>query len=124
MCGCSHADAERISSLPFGPASRRADLQPRSAFALHIQHQPLALAAGAADHHPLVFGLLFLAQDRVAVLGNSGNDALLAGAANAELARIIDVDALVEQHLQDRLAFRNEEFLAGALQLDGEAALL
>ena len=33
-----------------------------------IQHQPLALAAGAADHHARVLGLLFFAQDRVAVL--------------------------------------------------------
>src|SRR5262249_3937546 len=45
----------------------------------HIQHQPVGLAAGAADHHALVLGLLLLGEDRVAVLGNAGDDALLAG---------------------------------------------
>jgi hypothetical protein len=39
--------------------------------ALHIQHQPFGLAAGATDHHPLVLGLLFLAQDRVVMLGDA-----------------------------------------------------
>src|SRR5215467_15414114 len=91
---------------------------------LQIQHQPLALAAGATDHHPLVLGLLFLAQDRVVVLGDAFDDALLAGAADAELAGIVDVDALIEQHLEDGAALRNEELLARARELDREAALL
>src|SRR5207237_623583 len=47
---------------------------------------------------------------------------LLAGTADAELAGIIDVHAGIEQHLQDALAFGNDELLARARQLDGEAA--
>src|SRR5215468_5510641 len=89
-----------------------------------IQHQPLGLAAGAADHHALVLGLLLLAQDRVVVLRNAFDDALLAGAADAKLAGIIDVDALFEQHVEDGTALGNEEFLARARELDREAALL
>ncbi len=89
---------------------------------LQIQHQPLALAAGAADHHALVLGLLFLAQDGVAVLRHAGDDPLLAGATDAELAGIIDVDAFIEQHLQDGLALRDEELLPRARELDREAA--
>src|SRR5579871_203572 len=83
-----------------------------------IQNQPLALAAGAADHHPLVLGLLLLGEDGVAVLGLARDHALLAGAADAELARIVDVDAFVEQHAEDRMARRDEEFPARARKLD------
>src|SRR5258708_5817358 len=85
-----------------------------------IQHQPFGLAAGAADHHPLVLGLLLLGEDGVAMLRDSGNDPLLASPANAELAGIVDVDAFIEQDLQDRSALRDEEFQARALQLDRE----
>src|SRR5258705_6220442 len=89
-----------------------------------IQHQPIALAAGAADHHPLVLGLLCFGEDRVAMLGLAGNHALLAGAADPELARIVDVDALIEQHFEDRASLRYEEFLPRARKLDREAAFL
>src|SRR5438270_11539074 len=57
------------------------------------------------------------------MLRDACDDPLLAGAANAELARIIDIDALIEQYAQDGLALGNEEFLAGARKLDREAAL-
>src|SRR5262249_20348612 len=89
-----------------------------------IQHQPLGLAAGAADHDPLVLGLLFLAQNRIVVLGDAFYDALLAGAADTELAGIVDVDAFIEQDFEDGATLRNEEFLARARELDCEAALL
>ena len=65
-----------------------------------IQHQPVALAARAADHDLGVGGLLLLGQDGVAVLGLARDHPLLAGAADAELAGIIDVDAGIEQHLR------------------------
>src|SRR5262249_58313506 len=89
-----------------------------------IEHQPLALAAGAADHDLGVGGLLLLGEDRVAVLGNAGDDALLAGAADAELAGIVDVHSGIEQHLQDALALGNDVLLSGARELDYEPALL
>src|SRR5215510_11108397 len=91
---------------------------------LQIQYQPLGLAAGAADHHPLILGLLFFAEDRVVVLRNPLDDALLAGTADAELAGIVDVDALIEQHFEDGASLRNEELLARARELDREATLL
>src|SRR5262249_29724685 len=89
-----------------------------------IEHQPLALAAGAADHDLGVGGLLLLGENRVAVLGNAGDDALLAGTADAELAGIVDVHSGIEQHLQDALALGNDELLSGARELDYEPALL
>ena len=89
-----------------------------------IQHQPVGLAAGAADHDAPVFGLLFFGEDGVAVLGSSGNHPLLAGAANPELAGIIDVDTLIEQDFENRPALRNEKFLVRTRELDGESALL
>src|SRR6516225_16110 len=89
-----------------------------------IEHQPLALAAGATDHDFGVRGLLLLGQDGVAVLGDARNHPLLAGTADAELAGIVDVHAGIEQHLQDALAFGNDEFLSRARELDHEAALL
>ena len=53
---------------------------------------------------------------------DAGNDAGLAGAADAELAGIVDVDAGIEQHFEHLLALGDEIFLAGARQLDPEAA--
>jgi len=57
------------------------------------------------------------------MLRDAGNDPLLAGPANAELARIVDVDACIEQDLEDGRAFRDEELPVRALELDREAAL-
>jgi hypothetical protein len=37
---------------------------------LKIQYEPLALGAGAADHHRAVGGMLFLRQDQVAMVGD------------------------------------------------------
>src|ERR1700682_3325630 len=82
-----------------------------------IQHQPVALAARATDHDLGVRRLLLLGQDGVAMLGDSGNDPLLAGPADAKLAGIVDIHAGIEQNLQDALAFRDDEFLAGAREL-------
>src|SRR5882724_3371762 len=65
-----------------------------------IQHQPLALAARAANHDLRVRRLLLLGQDGVAVLGDPRNHPLLAGPADAELAGIVDVHAGIEQDLQ------------------------
>jgi hypothetical protein len=56
------------------------------------------------------------------VLGNTGNDPRLAGAADAELAGIIDVDASLVQHFEDLLALGDVIFLAGTRELDPEAA--
>ena len=61
-----------------------------------VEHQPLALAAGAADHHAPVLGLLLLGKDRVAVFRDAGDDALLAGPADPELTGIVEVDAFIE----------------------------
>ncbi len=41
---------------------------------LHIQHQPLGGAAAAADHDLLVGGLLFLAEHRIVVDRDAGDD--------------------------------------------------
>ncbi len=57
-------------------------------------------------------------------IGDAGNDLGLAGAANAEFAGIVDVDAGLEQHFEDFLAFGDEIFLAGTRELDPEAAEL
>src|SRR5262245_45435531 len=92
--------------------------------ALQIEHEPLALAASAADHDLGVGGLLLLGEDRVPVLGIAGDDPLLAGPADAELAGIVDIHSGIEQHLQDALALGNDELLSGARKLDHEAALL
>ena len=59
-----------------------------------------------------------------AVFRDAGDDALLAGAADAELAGIVDVDAFIEQDFENGAAFRDEEFLARARKLDREPALL
>ena len=56
------------------------------------------------------------------MLRRAGDHPLLAGAANPELAGIVDVDAGIEQHLQDALAFGDDEFLSGAGEFDDEAA--
>src|SRR5262249_26986959 len=45
-----------------------------------------------------------------------------AGPANPELAGIINVHAFIEQHLEDGTALGDEELLAGARELDREAA--
>src|SRR5215467_10156786 len=89
---------------------------------LHVEDEPLALAAGAADHDLVVRGLLLLAQHRVAVLGDSGNHPRHALAADAELAGIIDIDAGLVQHFQNLAALGDVIFLAGACELDPEAA--
>src|SRR5580693_1751086 len=87
-----------------------------------IQHQPLAPAAGAADHHALVLGLLLLGEDGVAMLRLAREHALLAGPADAELAGIIHVDALIEQDAEYGLALRDEELPPRARKLHDEAA--
>ena len=46
----------------------------------------------------------FLGQDRVPVLGHAGDDALLARAANAEFAGIVDIDPFIEAWLRWRLS--------------------
>src|SRR5207302_1123588 len=88
-----------------------------------INDEPLALAAGATNHDPLVFRLLFFGQDRITVFGGSRNNALLAGAANAEFAGVVDVNTLIEQHFEDRPAFRHEKFPTRAREFDNETAL-
>src|SRR5580704_15438888 len=52
---------------------------------LHIKDQPLALAAAAADHDLFVRGLLFLAEHRIVVHRDAGDDLGLAGAAAPEV---------------------------------------
>ena len=89
---------------------------------LHIQNQPLGLAAAAADHDLVVGRLLFFAEHGIAVFRNAGDHAGHAGAADAELAGIIDIDAGVEQHFEDLLALGDVIFLARARELDPEAA--
>src|SRR5580692_6474172 len=74
---------------------------------LHVEDQPLGLAAAAADHDLFVGGLLFLAEHRIVVHRDARNHPGLAGAADAELAGIIDVDAGVEQHFEYFLARRD-----------------
>src|SRR6516165_7578357 len=91
---------------------------------LHIQDQPLGLAAAAADHDLLVGRLLFFAEYRVVMLGNAGDHPRLARAANAELTGIIDIDTGLEQHFENFLAFGDEIFLAGARQFDPEPAYM
>src|SRR5689334_2228047 len=91
---------------------------------LQVEHQPLAFAAGTADHHLGIGGLLLLGEDRVVVLGGARNHPLLASTADAEFAGVVDVYAGIEQYLQDALARRNDEFLSGARQLDHEPAFL
>src|SRR3569832_1495026 len=73
----------------------------RSSLPLNVQHQPPALGAGDADHHGLVSGTLGRRQDTVAVVGFAGNDAGLAGAADALFARARHVDAGFAQHRHD-----------------------
>src|ERR1700677_466349 len=89
---------------------------------LHIEDQPLGLAAGAADHDLLVRLLLFLAEHRIMMFGNTGDDARHAFATDSKLAGIIDIDALVEEDFEDLLAFRDEIFLAGACEFYPKAA--
>src|SRR5580700_10575590 len=55
----------------------------------HIQHQPLSGATAAADHDLLVGRLLFFAEHRIVVDRDAGDDAGLAGTADAELAGIV-----------------------------------
>src|ERR1700676_4618384 len=88
---------------------------------LHIKDQPLGLAAAAADHDLFVGGLLFLAEHRIVVHRDAGDHLGLAGAADAELAGIIDVDAGVEQHFEHFFARRDEIFLTRFGELDPEA---
>src|SRR3954469_24328568 len=85
-----------------------------------IEHQPVALAAGAADHDLGVRGLLLLGQNGVAVLGGARDHALLTCPTDTELARIIDVHTAIEQDLEDAFPFRDDEFLARARELDHE----
>src|SRR3984957_4164926 len=89
---------------------------------LHIQDQPLGLTTAAADHDLFIGGLLFLAEHRIVMHRDAGDHLGLAGAADAELAGIIDVDAGVEQHFEHFLARRDEVFLARFGELDPEAA--
>src|SRR5215831_10816902 len=56
------------------------------------------------------------------MLGNAGNHPRLTGAADAELARIVDIDPGLVQHFENFLALGNEIFLAGARKFDPEAA--
>ncbi len=58
------------------------------------------------------------------MLRSAGDHALLAGAADAELAGVVEVDAGIEQHVEDGLALGNEIFDAGARELHGKAAFL
>src|ERR1700719_1895026 len=88
---------------------------------LHVEDQPLGLAAAAADHDLFVGGLLFLAEHRIVMHRDAGDHFGLASAANAELAGIIDVDAGVEQHFEHFLARRDEIFLPRLGELDPEA---
>jgi hypothetical protein len=67
-------------------------------------------------------GLLLLAEHRIVVLGNPGDDARDAFAADAELAGIVDVDAGLVEHFEDLFAFGDEIFLAGARELPRSAA--
>src|SRR5277367_934302 len=78
---------------------------------LHIQNEALALAAGAADHDRLVRRLLFFAENRIVVLGNAGDDARDAFAADAEFARIVDVDAGLVEDFENLPALRDKVFL-------------
>src|SRR5580698_4590312 len=89
---------------------------------LHIQDQPLGLTTAAADHDLFVGSLLFLAEYRIVVHRDAGDHLGLAGAADAEFAGIIDVDAGVEQHFEHFLARRDEIFLARLGEFDPEAA--
>src|SRR5580692_743683 len=89
---------------------------------LHIEDQPLGLTTAAADHDLFVGGLLFLAEHRIVVHRDAGDHLGLAGAADAELAGIIDVDPGIEQHFEHFLARRDEIFLARLGELDPEAA--
>src|SRR5271167_789656 len=91
-------------------------------WALQVQYQPLGFATGAADHHLGVGGLLFFAEHGIAVLRDAGDHTRLAGAADAELAGIVDIDAGFEQHFENLLALGDEIFLAGARQLHPETA--
>jgi hypothetical protein len=53
---------------------------------LKIEYQALALAAAAADHDLGIGGLFLLAQHRVMMLRNAGNNPRFASAADTELA--------------------------------------
>src|SRR5271167_1609085 len=92
---------------------RRRPHRPNGKARSHIQDEALALGAAAADHDLVVRRLLFLAEHRIAVLGNTGDDARHALAADAKLARIVDVDAGLIEYFQNLLALRNVIFLAG-----------
>src|SRR5208282_1032752 len=89
---------------------------------LHVQDQTLALAPGAADHDLLVGRPFLLAEHRVAVLGNTGDHARHAFAADAEFARVVDVDAGLIKHFKDLLALRDVILLAGAREFHPETA--
>src|SRR6516165_651927 len=53
---------------------------------LKVEYQALALAAAAADHDLGIGGLFLLAQHRVMMLRNAGNNPRFASAADTELA--------------------------------------
>src|SRR3954453_16758306 len=98
----------------------RASAAPNS----EVEHQPVALAAGAADHDLGVRGLLLLGEDGVAMLRRAGDHPLLAGAANHDLAGIVVVEASIEEDLEDALSVGDDKFLSVAGEFIFEAALL
>ena len=82
---------------------------------VEVEYQPLAFSAGAANHHTAVRRLLFLGEDQVAVVRYAIQHRCLAGPAHALLAGMRDVDARIEQCVEDRLARRDRD-LAPALR--------
>ena len=93
---------------------------------LHIQDQPLGLGAAAADHDLGIGVLLLSAQHRIAVIRDAGDDARLAGAADAELARVIDIDPGAGEtgaELAERAGSANTLEFVGNIKKAGKSAI-
>src|SRR5580704_10764364 len=97
---------------------------PRQARLSQIQHELLALASRAADHHGPPFRPLLLRQHRIAVVRRAAQDNGFASSADALLARGRNSYSGRAQYFENAFACRDHQASLTARQFDHIAASL
>src|SRR5216684_5056491 len=90
---------------------------------LEIERQHWGFRSGAADHDLAVFCLFLIAEETVAMIGNPLDHPCFAGATDAFRAGKGNVDAIVEQNVQDGLPGRHGDGASAAMQLHVKAPI-
>src|SRR5882757_8269583 len=107
----------RIDSIPsFG--MRVPDDRALANSKLDIEYQNIALGPRHAGQHPVASKLLILAEKDIAMIRDALEHTGQASSADALRAGRIDTDAVLGQHLDDRLSRRDREDSAASRKLD------